>query len=687
MLPVLFAVVVAGLGWTSYRSLEQSMKRELASKLETVRNATIEALGLWAKEVKAVVDVHAARPDIRHAAQELIELSHRSGGSRDALLASRFQASLRELMAPLLGSHGFAGWAVVDANGTFVAAGTDRNIGRHVPGVQAQLDEMASGRTIVTPPTLVQLLDQQPVALMIIGGPLRDEDGEPIGVFGFSLNPDEVYGRLLVVGRLGETGDTYAFDGNGLLISPSRFETQLRDVGILPDDPDVSSPLHIQIRDPGGNRIEGFEPTLALAARPFTTAAASAIGGDSGVSVEGYRDYRGVPVLGAWTWVPELGLGIASEIEVAEAYEGLDLLRTQFAIIVGVLAVAAIGMLLYSAVVLRLGREIDRARRLGRYQVVRKLGRGGMGTVYLARHALLRRPAAVKVLEGEAAMAEAATRFEREVQVTSTLEHPNTIQIFDYGHVPDGAFYYAMEYVKGLTLQALVEDDGPQPEARVFDILCQAAGSLAEAHRAGIIHRDVKPSNLMLCERGGIPDFVKVLDFGLVRSIQEADELTLTTSRDITGSPLYMAPEALENPKALDARGDVYQLGAVAYFLLTGDPPFKGDNVVEVLVKHLKQRVPPPSEVSGRPISKDLERLVLRCLEKDPDDRFSDAGALLTALEALEPCDDWTRSEAAAWWKAWTETHSEGADRDEPSLSTQTPSGWGIDLDARTWPR
>jgi hypothetical protein len=683
ILPVAFALLLAAVGWSSYRTLEQSMRGELGSRLETVRDATIAALVVWSDEVKAVVDVHAARPIVRESARDLAALALRTGDSREAFLASPILATLHKALESVTERHGFQSWGVVALNGTFLATRTGRNTGHRVPGIQASLDRMGAGETIVTPPTSVRLLDNQPVGLMVIGGPIKDESGKVIAILGFSLNPELIYGRLLVGGRLGETGETYAFDEEGVLVSRSRFEKELREVGLLPDDPSVPSYLYIHVRNPGGNVMEGFQPTLAALARPFTVAAASAVGGESGVDVEGYPDYRGVPVLGAWAWLPELGIGVASEIGVAEAYAGLYVLRGQFSIIVGVLGVGALGMFLYSFLAMSLGRQVAAARQLGRYSVERKLGRGGMGTVYLARHALLKRPAALKVLEGDAAGEEAVTRFEREVQTTGALRHPNTVELYDFGHTPDGAFYYAMEYVRGPTLQALVEHDGPQPDARVVHILRQAAGSIAEAHRAQIVHRDIKPSNIMLSERGGVFDFVKVLDFGLVRMSQQPADVALTGTQALTGSPLYMSPEALENPKELDARGDVYQLGAVAYYLMAGQPPFSGDDLIEVLAKHLKQDARPPSEVLGRAVSPELEALVMRCLRKDPGARARDAGELLADLEQLEISGSWTQAAAAVWWQRWTETHGESFDAAGGSGSSGTPSGWSIDLASR----
>jgi hypothetical protein len=294
-----------------------------------------------------------------------------------------------------------------------------------------------------------------------------------------------------------------------------------------------------------------------------------------------------------------------------------------------------------------LERRVRETMRLGQYTLDGQIGAGGMGVVYRAHHALLRRPTAVKLLPVDKAGAAAIERFEREVQHTAALTHPNTIAIFDFGRTPDGVFYYAMEYVDGFDLEHLVTCSGPLPPARVVHLLDQVAGALAEAHAAGIVHRDVKPANLMLCQRSFEPDFVKVLDFGLAHEIQRATE----ESRGVTGTPLFLAPETAARGVA-DARSDIYALGAVAWFLLYGRPVFTGTTIVQVCAQHLHaQPVAPP----GAPaIPAALERLVLECLAKRPDDRPADAETLRARLRSLDDVSAWTPAEARAWWEQWS---------------------------------
>ncbi len=289
-------------------------------------------------------------------------------------------------------------------------------------------------------------------------------------------------------------------------------------------------------------------------------------------------------------------------------------------------------------------------RKLGQYELVEKLGEGGMGVVYRAEHAMLRRPTAVKLLPPDKAGGYTITRFEKEVQQTARLTHPNTVTVFDYGRTPEGVFYYAMELLAGATLREVVEIDGPQPPARVARVLEQAAGALAEAHGIGLIHRDIKPANIMLVKQGGELDVAKVLDFGLVKELNPEVDLALTQADTITGTPHYLSPEGIIQQDAVDARSDLYALGAVGYFLITGGHVFSGNNTVEVLGKHLHAKPEPPSGRLGRELPQDLEELIMQCLAKAPEDRPQSAPEFVLGLRACRDFGGWTPADARGWW-------------------------------------
>ena len=342
---------------------------------------------------------------------------------------------------------------------------------------------------------------------------------------------------------------------------------------------------------------------------------------------------------------------------------------------------------LTTRVIYGLQQRVREARQLGQYVLEQKLGEGGMGVVYRASHALLRRPTAVKLLSSEHVGENAMQRFSREVRLTARLTHPNTVTIYDYGRTPDGIFYYAMELLDGIDLEKLVARWGPMPPARVRHVLIQIGEALAEAHAIGLIHRDVKPANIMLCCLVGRYDVAKLLDFGLVRDLERPDA-SRSEQHSLTGTPLYMAPEAIMAPNGGEPRSDLYALGAVGYFLLVGAPVFEGKTVVEVCGHHLHSEPRPPSERSAHPVPAGLEELLLRCLAKDPVQRFETADAFVTELRALSDVGAWTRPEADAWWSSHgpppgtTLTLGEKKDKrpsDEPALAPALT----VDLRAR----
>jgi serine/threonine-protein kinase len=330
-----------------------------------------------------------------------------------------------------------------------------------------------------------------------------------------------------------------------------------------------------------------------------------------------------------------------------------------------------------SHVIYGLRRQVRHAMRLGQYELGKKLGEGAMGVVYEATHVMLRRPTAVKLLPIDKAGESTIARFEREVQETSRLEHPNSVYIYDYGRTPDGQFYYAMELLDGVTLDELVRMDGPLPASRATHLLRQAARALAEAHAKGLVHRDIKPANIMVCERAQVPDTVKVLDFGLVKTIDEpATEGHVTHANTIVGTPHYLAPEAISSPDDVGAASDVYALGAVGYFLVTGREVFTGKTVIEICSQHLKDAPEPPSAVLGAPLDAGLEALILRCLAKHTEERPRDGAELADALDALA-VPAWTLEEARDWWR------EHPLDRSRPLVTKDDRTQLTIDVEGR----
>lgn len=292
------------------------------------------------------------------------------------------------------------------------------------------------------------------------------------------------------------------------------------------------------------------------------------------------------------------------------------------------------------------------AQQLGQYRLKRLLGRGGMGEVYLAEHVMLKRPCAIKLIRPEMAGDPATlARFEQEVQATARLTHWNTVEIYDYGRTDDGTFYYVMEYLPGMSLDQIVEMHGPMPPGRVIHLISQTCEALAEAHAQDMIHRDIKPANIFAAKRGGTYDVAKLLDFGLVRTLdQQQLDVRLTQAGTVTGSPLYMSPEQAQGDH-VDARSDIYALGCVTFYLLTGRPPFEESTPIKLIVAHAREPVSKPTSINPH-IPVDLESIVLRCLEKDPADRFSSITAFREALLECQDAGSWTPDAARQWWQS-----------------------------------
>ena len=329
------------------------------------------------------------------------------------------------------------------------------------------------------------------------------------------------------------------------------------------------------------------------------------------------------------------------------------------------------------------------AQQVGQYRLQRRLGKGGMGEVYLAQHRLLRRPCAVKLIRlDQTGDASALARFEREVQAMAQLTHPNTVEIYDYGHTEEGMFYYAMEYLPGLSADELLRAHGPMPPGRVIHLLRQVCGALAEAHAAGMVHRDIKPANLFLCERGGVQDVIKLLDFGIVQFSGEASDLAaavldaplplpgdpsdakLTMAGHILGTPAYLSPEQSRGEPS-DARSDIYSIGAVAYYLLSGLPPFVRATVRQMLEAHEKD--PPPLLSEVRPqLDADLVAIVMKCLHKDPLRRYQDVKSLDAALAACASAGSWSADQAASWWQSNRTTPPAASENDLEISSIRT---------------
>lgn len=446
------------------------------------------------------------------------------------------------------------------------------------------------------------------------------------------------------------TGEMYAYSPEGRMISQSRMLDQIRQLGLLETDPDVPGTEFVSLRDPGVDLTMGEIPAEPRAMQPETLLVRQSRMQPRGVNIKGYRDYRGRNVVGAWEWLEPHQFGIALEIDYDEVIEPLQTLRLGTWLTGLALGVCGLWIIVCRVSARRKLRQAAQDHsRIGPYVLGELLGEGGMGKVYLAQHDWLKRPTALKVLKSELNTTTMIRRFMREVQCASRLQHPNTVDIYDYGSTEDGRFFYAMEYLIGISLQQLVTMFGPIGPTRAIVIGQQLCGSLREAHQQGLVHRDIKPQNIMVCVCGGEADVVKVVDFGLVKETGAEGQQGDTGINEWAGTPKYMAPERILQPSLADPRSDLYSVGAVLYWMLSGHELFEAQGLQNLLADIVTGQPQPFARELGVPAA--LEAIVFRCLSKIPSERYANMATLQVELESVVLERHWTHNEAAHWWQ------------------------------------
>ena len=673
-------ILLIGLGYWAYNGVRDSIVDTRVQSLEALLGSVVKGLDVWVGEHRAEAARLAKDPIIVEQALQL-EAEARDPG-RTARCTAEAEA-LGTRVQSSLSTQGVVAFRIVDRNGLVLASRDPARCGQRLrsPAFRLRLDLALDGlpqflRPYPDAELYVASASDQPRPVAWFLAPIGEREGAAVAVLAMGVAADRELDTIFIAARPGETAEAYAFSDDGLLLTSSRFADELVAIDMLPEARAASPAFAVHVRDPGGNPAEGFAPALEPGARPLTRAAALAVASRTkeseserrGVIVEPYRSYRGVDVIGAWRWLPAYDMGVVAEISTREALSTLRYLSISFAVIGGFTVLSLAAALMSSAYLTRLQRQFGRLQRLGAYTLERQISETGMSNIYIARHALLKRRTAIKILKKTVATDEFIHRFEREVQLASQLRHPNTIQIYDFGRTADGRPYFVMEHLDGLTLTELINHAGPIPPGRVIHILRQAAAALREAHEQGMVHRDVKPDNVMLCRRGE-DDVVKLLDFGLVKTLESAQTRDITKQLKVLGTPRYMAPERLLNPADADARSDIYALGAVGYFLLTGRPIFDGNDSLEISNQALHLTAPRASaSISGVPEA--LDALIAACLEKDRLRRPQTMDALIQALDRITTRLAWTQMDASAWWR---EYRREAAQRGHAEPNVTTP--------------
>lgn len=438
------------------------------------------------------------------------------------------------------------------------------------------------------------------------------------------------------------SGEAYLVSQAGVMLSKSRYDTDSLNLAFK----SKTAPRSFWVRDPGVNILLNQVPTEIPLAWRDTLLAMQVKSTKDGCYVDGYRNYVGQEVVGAWQWIERHKLAVAFEEEYASAFAISTLIQRALYGLSLTFALALFGYIVTTSYLANASRRFRNISEIGPYQIQELLGEGGMGQVFLAEHELLCRQSAIKVLVKGDNDLSIISRFEREVQLASQLTHPNTIAIYDFGRNKDGIFYYAMEYINGAHLGQLIEYAGPLAPGRCIFILNQLCRALQEAHHAGVVHRDIKPQNIMVCNRGGEPDFVKLFDYGLVKAFAPGiTDSPPSQTQVVVGTPRFMAPERLNSPWLADPRVDVYSVGALAYFLLTGQLPTlvtPADTIDNEQLGVETLDLPPDVVEFGG--------LLSLCMAVEPSVRPSSMNSLLMELDELAAKFPWTRSDSENWW-------------------------------------
>ncbi|MBZ0126725.1 MAG: serine/threonine protein kinase [Rhodocyclaceae bacterium] len=633
LLLLLAAMLAVGL-W-AYRGVGASLRDIRATGLQTLLDTQVEALEQWIAQGRNEAEQLSADDELRAS---IAGLSRRGPQKSDGnhVIGHILQKA---------GGIGITAAHIIDPQGGILASSDTTRISQGVtPDFFAHLSPALGGRSVfIRPYRSGSGAGPGLLGRVWVAAPVRADGGRVIAIIALGSPAGERFAALFRTARPGRTGEALVFDAEGWLLSESRHADDLRQRGLA-------------------HRLVMPETeTLTRLAAAASTARMRSAGERQGLLLAPYANYLGNDVIGAWRWLADHDIGVAIEMEAGEAYAPLTYLQIGFAVVLLLMGAVWLSGFLPPQTLASLLRREGQARQLGPYRLIRQIGEGALSNVYLAQHRMLKRPAAIKVLKPQTTSDEWTARFQREVQSASQLGHPNTITIYDYGTGPSSEFWYAMEYLEGLSLSDLVERYGPVPPSRAAWILRQACASLWEAHASGLVHRDIKPQNIMLCDIRGERDVVKVLDFGLVKQMSGEQTRDLTSTLRILGTPLYMSPERIRHPGDADARADIYALGAVGYYLLTGKRLFETETEHDLIYQVLHTVPPLASERSPFTVPVELDALIGRCLEKDPDRRPQSMAEVASALDAVLVYQPWTRQQISAWWeKNWiAEDHPE----------------------------
>lgn len=654
------------IGWFTYQRVNSTMEQSVRDELRGIADSVSHASRRFLVDKSRLVESWARQPGIQTAIVELAERNDNEA-SNETTLQSEPASQIQDQLAKLSGIPEVK--YVIWGTNYRTLASSDPVLAATGDGVAPEQAEMLTrvlgGETVVFGPARIngagdrsidgadEAADAPAMAIVV---PVVNDQGRVVAAFlvrGIGMF-DEFSRMFFDVANAGNL-DAYAVNQSGIMLTESPRAATLASMKKL-DVTVEEIAARLRITDPGMPLTASNLNEVQRAVCPLTDSVASATSGSSEVRIEPYRNYAGLNVVGAWRWNSDSKLGIIVERPADAAFATVRIVRSGFLLLGSLLFVTAS----VAAAFLARATTAERAavHPLSRYEVVRELGSGGMGVVYLARHRQLGRDTALKVMIGGGRRREDRLRFDREARLAASLSNPHSVMIYDYGCSEDGEAYCVMEFLRGLTLQEVVERSGPQPFGRVLFILSQVCEALAEAHDRQLLHLDIKPQNIMLSLDQPVGDWAVLFDYGLAKPVEPAVDFYQTSEAHWSGTPMYMAPERFRQPNVMDRRSDIYSLGCVAYFLFAGQPPFFDCEAESLFTLILNQTPVDLSLRRDEPVPDDLRRLVMKCMAKSPEDRFDSIHDLARAIESIQARYPWTVDQAREWWKHYGDDHS-----------------------------
>ena len=643
------------IGWWTYGRVDSLMEQAVGNELKGAVDFVAMVSEQFLDDKAQLVELWSRQPSMRQSIEELVALAESKPPLeelRSAPQSGRIKAQLQELSG-----HDEVKFVVWNESYKTLASWLpdSADVGNPVhPSGASNLARVMTGETVLFgPERLVDntegFVPETAAPVMAIIVPIRDGSGQIIAamlVRGTEMFPD--FSRMFAEATMAGGLDAYAINRDALMVTDSPHAVSLATQSRL-DLPADQIAAQLRVADPGVELTTKNASSVQRNIRPVTIAVASASTGNSEVRTEPYRNYSGEWVVGAWRWINNWNMGVVIERNAHDAFAAVRVVRFSFLLLGSLLALTA------SFAAAKIARTATAQQAavhpLSRYEISGELGSGGMGVVLKARHRQLGRDTALKILRGDRHTKEDRLRFDREAQLAASLSNPHSVTIYDYGRSEEGEAFCVMEFLRGLTLQEVVARSGHQPIGRVLFIAQQICEALSEAHAMELLHRDIKPQNVMLSLDQAVGDWAVVFDYGLAKPLKPDDGVYQTSETIWAGTPMYMAPERFREPSVMNPRSDIYSVGCVAYYLLSGRPPFIECDPESLFALIISEHPISMAVHRGKAIPQPINDMVMKCMAKNASDRFQSIDELAKEIDGLRATHPWNVDDARVWWK------------------------------------